>query len=431
MEKIQKETKQEFIEKTLKDWDSNPRWNNITRLYTPEQVWKLKGSITLEYTLAKMGSEKLWNYLHSEPYVNAMGALTGNQALQMAQVGLKSIYVSGWQVAADMNEAGEMYPDQSLYPADSAPKLVTRINNAFMRSDQINHLEGKNSIDWFVPIVADGEAGFGGSLNVFEFTKAMVRSGVSGVHFEDQLSAHKKCGHLGGKVLISTQGFVQTLTSARLAADVYGVPTLIIARTDANSAKLLMSDIDPVDADFITSERTVEGFYNYKGGLDASIARGLSFAPYSDLVWFETSRPDLDEARTFAEAMRAKYPDQMLAYNCSPSFNWSKHMDETQAARFQAELGELGYKFQFITLAGFHQLNYGMFKLAQGYKEKGMAAYMQLQNAEFESAAEGYQAIKHQTFVGTSYFDEVSETISQGMSSTTALKESTEAEQFH
>lgn len=426
-----RETQQDFVERTVKDWETNPRWKNITRLYEAAQVWRLKGSIQLDHTLASIGSEKLFNYLNSEPYVNALGALTGNQALQMAQAGLKAIYLSGWQVAADMNEAGEMYPDQSLYPADSAPKLARRINNAFMRADHIHHLEEKNHIDWFVPIVADGEAGFGGPLNVFEFTKAMIQAGVAGVHFEDQLSAHKKCGHLGGKVLISTRGFIQTLTSARLASDVLGVPTLIIARTDANSAKLLMSDVDPVDADFINGERTVEGFFGYKGGLDASINRGISFAPYADLVWFETSSPNLDEARTFAEAVRGKYPGQMLAYNCSPSFNWSKAMSEQQAERFQADLADLGYKFQFITLAGFHQLNYGMYELATGYKERGMAEYMKLQNAEFAAEAAGYQAIKHQRFVGTSYFDEVSDVVSQGLNSTGALKESTEAHQFH
>ncbi|MDH5403945.1 MAG: isocitrate lyase/phosphoenolpyruvate mutase family protein, partial [Candidatus Heimdallarchaeota archaeon] len=314
---------------------------------------------------------------------------------------------------------------------DSAPLLVKRINNAFMRADQIHHLEEKNGIDWFLPIVADGEAGFGGVLNVFEFTKNMIRSGVAAVHFEDQLSAHKKCGHLGGKVLTPTKNFIETLTSARLAADVYEVPTLIVARTDANSAKLLSNDSDPVDNDFITGDRSSEGFFYYSGGLDASIARGTSFAPYSDLVWFETSKPDIDEARTFSEAVRGKYPGQMLAYNCSPSFNWSKHMTEEQASRFQSELGELGYKFQFVTLAGFHQLNYGMFELATGYKERGMGEYMKLQNAEFDAEARGYQAVKHQRFVGTSYFDEVNLTITQGKTSTSALEESTEAEQFH
>ena len=360
-----------------------------------------------------------------------MGVLTGNQALQMAQAGLEAIYISGWQIAGDMNEAGEMYPDQSLYPADSGPKLVQRVNNAFMRADQIHHMEGDNNTDWFLPIVADGEAGFGGTLNVFEFTKAMIKSGAAGVHFEDQLSAHKKCGHLGGKVVTPTKQFIQTLTSARLAADVYDVPTLIIARTDANSAKLLMSDADPVDHEFITGERSSEGFYRYQGGLDASIQRGLSFAPYADLIWFETSTPDLDEAQIFANAIHQQFPNQMLAYNCSPSFNWSKYMTPDQAQRFQSDLGDLGYKFQFITLAGFHQLNYSFFKLATEYKERGMAAYMDLQNAEFEAVPLGYQAVKHQRFVGTSYFDEVSVTITEGKSETTAINESTEAAQFH
>lgn len=423
--------KEDFIRNKTEEWANDYRWLDIQRDYSPEQVWKLQGSVQLEYSLARMGAEKIWKYLHEDKYINALGALTGNQALQMATAGLKAIYVSGWQVAADMNEAGEMYPDQSLYPADSAPKLVRRINNAFMRADQLNHMEEKNHVDWFVPIVADGEAGFGGTLNVFEFTKAMIRAGVAAVHFEDQLSAHKKCGHLGGKVLTSTSSFVQTLTAARLAADVYNVPTLIIARTDANSANLLMSDADPVDADFISDKRSHEGFFYYNGGLDASISRGLSFAPYADLLWFETSSPNLDEARIFSEAILKKYPEQKLAYNCSPSFNWSKHMTSDEAARFQNDLGDLGYKFQFITLAGFHQLNHGMFTLAKAYKAKGMGAYMDLQNAEFASAADGYEAIKHQRFVGTSYFDEVSLTISGGKSATIALEDSTEAKQFN
>jgi len=422
--------KEEFIKLKLEEWKHSQRWQYIERKYTPEQVWKLQGSVQREHTLARLGAEKLWKYLHEEDYVNTMGALTGNQALQMAQAGLKAIYVSGWQVAADMNEAGEMYPDQSLYPADSGPKLVRRINNAFMRADQINHMEGNTDTDWFLPIVADGEAGFGGTLNVFEFTKAMIRAGAAGVHFEDQLSAHKKCGHLGGKVVTPTKQFIQTLTAARLAADVYNVPTIIIARTDANSAKLLMSDADPIDHDFIIGERSPEGFYRYNGGLDASIQRGLSYTPYADLLWFETSTPDLDEARTFAEAIHAKYPNQMLAYNCSPSFNWSKYMSKDEAARFQQDLADLGYKFQFITLAGFHQLNYGLFDLATRYKERGMAAYMDLQNAEFAAVKQGYQAIKHQRFVGTSYFDEVNMAISEGQSETTAFEESTEMEQF-
>lgn len=427
--------KEQAIKEIEEYWNS-PRWAGITRPYTPEDVWKIRGTVKIEYTLAKMGAEKFWRLLNEEPYIQALGALTGLQAVQMVQAGLKAIYVSGWQVAADMNDARETYPDQSLYPADSAIHLVERINKAFQRMDQIQHMEfaeGKkrHPIDWFVPIVADGEAGFGGPLNVFEFMKAMIRAGVAGVHFEDQLSAHKKCGHLGGKVLVPTRLFIQTLISARLASDVLGVPTILIARTDANSAKLLTSDIDPVDQDFIVgNERTYEGFFRFKGGLEACIARGLAYAPYADLLWFETSNPDLEEAQMFAEAIHAKFPGKMLAYNCSPSFNWKK-MAPVVAENFQEELGALGYKFQFVTLAGFHQLNYGMWKLATEYRKEGMFAYQRLQSKEFKAETEGYRAIKHQSFVGTGYFDLVSDIISQGQSSTKALDESTETDQFH
>ncbi len=421
--------KKEEIRKIEEYWDQ-PRWKGIVRPYTAEDVYRIRGSIQIEYTLAKLGAEKLWKLLTTEPYIKALGALTGNQAVQMVQAGLKAIYVSGWQVAADMNEALETYPDQSLYPADSAIKLVERINKAFMRADQIQHLEGRNDIDWFVPIIADGEAGFGGHLNVFEFMKAMIRAGAAGVHFEDQVASFKKCGHLGGKVLVPTAHFIHTLTAARLASDVLGVPTILIARTDANSAKLIMGDSDGRDHEFILPERSFEGFYRYKGGLDACIARGLEYAPYADLLWFETSNPDLEEAQIFAEAIHTKFPGKMLAYNCSPSFNWKKL--ETHVAKdFQDKLGELGYKFQFVTLAGFHQLNYGMFMLAREYLKDGMLAYQKLQDLEFQAEKFGYKAIRHQSFVGTGYFDEISQIITGGKSSTVALKESTEMEQFH
>ncbi len=421
--------------KEIEEYWKSPRWNGIVRPYSAEDVWKIRGTIKIEHTLARMGATKFWRYMEEEPYIQALGALTGLQAIQMVQAGLKAIYVSGWQVAADMNDARETYPDQSLYPADSAIHLVERINKAFQRMDQIQHVEmaeGKRQhpIDWFVPIIADGEAGFGGPLNVFEFMKAMIRAGAAGVHFEDQLSAHKKCGHLGGKVLVPTRQFIQTLVSARLASDVLGVPTILIARTDANSAKLITNDIDPSDHEFIIDERTHEGFYRYKGGLEACIARGLAYAPYADLLWFETSNPDLEEARMFAEAIHAKFPGKYLAYNCSPSFNWKK-MAPAVAEDFQEELGALGYKFQFVTLAGFHQLNYGMWKLAMEYRREGMFAYQRLQSKEFRAEKEGYRAVRHQSFVGTGYFDLISDIISQGQSSTKALDESTEADQFH
>lgn len=413
-----------------RSWASEPRWQGIKRNYSAADVIRLRGSIQLEYTLARMGAERLWHLLQTEDYVHALGALTGNQAMQMVKAGLKAIYLSGWQVAADANLAGQMYPDQSLYPANSVPYMVKRINQTLQRADQIHHAEGKHHIDWFAPIVADAEAGFGGLLNAFELMKAMIEAGAAGVHFEDQLASEKKCGHLGGKVLVPTGQFIRTLTAARLAADVMGVPTILIARTDANGAYLITSDIDPRDQDFLTGERTPEGFFRMRGGLEAAIARGLAYAPYADLIWCETAHPDLNEARRFAEAIQAQYPGKLLAYNCSPSFNWKRHLDNTTIARFQQELGAMGYKFQFITLAGFHTLNYSMFELARGYKNKGMTAYVRLQEAEFVAEPYGYTAIKHQREVGTGYFDLVSEIISGGTSSTKALAGSTETEQF-
>src|SRR5712691_1250418 len=415
------------------DWASNPRWKGVERPYTAEDVLRLRGSIHIEHTLARMGAERLWELLQTEPYVNALGAMTGNQAVQQVQAGLKAIYVSGWQVAADANNAGTMYPDQSLYPADSVPNLCRRINNALQRADQVHHAEGKVAPGqtWFAPLVADAEAGFGGTLNTFELMKGMIEAGAACVHFEDQLSSAKQCGHLGGKVLVSTAEAVQKLVAARLAADVMGVPTLVMARTDANSAHLLTSDIDARDRKFCTGERTAEGFFRIRGGIESAIARGLAYAPYADLLWCETSEPNLEEARRFADAIHAKYPEKMLAYNCSPSFNWRKKLDEQAIARFQTELAGMGYKFQFVTLAGFHALNLSMFELARQYKETGMAAYSALQEKEFASErAHGYQAAKHQRFVGTGYFDQVQQVISGGLASTTALAESTEAEQF-
>jgi isocitrate lyase len=411
-------------------WELDERWQGVTRPYSAEDVIRLRGSIDIEHTLARRGSEKLWNLLHEEDYINALGALTGNQAVQQVRAGLKAIYLSGWQVAADANLSGQMYPDQSLYPANSVPSVVKRINQALQRADQVHYVEGDESIDWFVPIVADAEAGFGGQLNVFELMKGMIESGASAVHFEDQLSSEKKCGHLGGKVLLPTQTSVKNLISARLAADVMGVPTLIVARTDANAADLITSDVDSYDAPFITGERTPEGFFRTKAGLDQAIARGLAYAPYADLVWCETSEPSLEEARQFAEAIHKEHPGKLLAYNCSPSFNWKKKLDDETIAKFQIELGKMGYKFQFVTLAGFHALNHSMFELARGYKDRGMAAYSELQEAEFASEIHGYSATRHQREVGTGYFDEVSMVISGGTSSTTALKGSTEAEQF-
>jgi len=409
----------------------NNRWDGITRPYTLQDVQKLRGTIDIQYTLADLGARRLWNLLHTEPYVQALGALTGNQAMQQVKAGLKAIYLSGWQVAADANLAGQMYPDQSLYPANSVPEVVRKINHTLLRADQIHSSEGVNGIHWLAPIVADAEAGFGGPLNAFELMKALIDAGAAGVHFEDQLASEKKCGHLGGKVLVPTSQFIRTLTAARLAADVMNVPTVIIARTDADSANLLTTDIDPRDQKFITGERTAEGFFRVKSGIEQAIDRALSYAPYADLIWCETSHPDLGEAREFAEAVHAKYPGKLLAYNCSPSFNWAKKLDPDTIARFQEELGEMGYKFQFVTLAGFHALNYSMFTLAHDYKRRGMAAYSELQQNEFASETKGYTATKHQREVGTGYFDLVTQIVSGGTSSTTALAGSTEKEQFY
>ncbi len=404
----------------------------IARDYSPGDVAALRGSVRIEHTLARWGAERLRALLESEAYVPALGAMTGNQAMQMVRAGLKAIYVSGWQVAADNNNAGAMYPDQSLYPVDSGPELVRRINRTLQRADQIQHLEGDGDIDWFAPIVADAEAGFGGALNAFELTKSYIEAGAAAVHFEDQLASEKKCGHMGGKVLVPTQQHIRTLNAARLAADVMDVPTLIVARTDAESAKLLTSDVDPQDRQFITGERSPEGFYRLSEGssFERCVARAIAFARYADLVWIETSKPDLDQARRFAEAIHRELPGQMLAYNCSPSFNWSGNLDQGDIARFQRELGAMGYKFQFVTLAGFHALNHSMFELARGYRERGMAAYSELQNAEFASEAAGYTATRHQREVGTGYFDAVATAIAGGQSSTTALTGSTEEAQF-
>jgi isocitrate lyase len=414
-----------------KDWTSNPRWQGITRPYSAEDVVRLRGSLQIEHTLARRGAEHLWELIHTEPPVRALGALTGHQAVQQVQVGLKAIYVSGWQVAADANSASQTYPDQSLYPADSAPNLVKGINNALRRADQIHHLEDAGGVDWYAPIVADAEAGFGGSLNAYELMQAMIKAGAAGVHFEDQLASAKKCGHMGGKVLVPTQEFITKLIAARLAADVMGVPTILIARTDANSARLLTSDIDPKDLRFTTGERTVEGYYRIRDGLDSAIARGLSYAPYCDMIWCETAHPDLEEARRFAEAVHAKYPGKPLAYNCSPSFNWRRNLDDATIARFQAALGEMGYLFLFVTLAGFHSLNAAMFELARGYNESAMSAFTRLQERELDLEKRyGFRALKHQTFVGVGYFDYIQEVISGGQASTTALHDSTEEEQF-
>lgn len=408
------------------------RFDGIKRNYTPADVERLRGSVQIAYTLAERTSLKLWELLHTEDYINALGALSGNQAMQMVRAGLKAIYLSGWQVAADANAAGQMYPDQSLYPANSAPELVRKINKTLQRADQIEHAEGGAKRDWFAPIVADAEAGFGGPLNAHEIMKAFIEAGAAGVHFEDQLASEKKCGHLGGKVLIPTQAHVRNLNAARLAADICGVPTLIVARTDAESAKLITSDVDERDREFLTGERTPEGFFRLKDGtgLAHCIKRGLAFAEYADLLWWETSHPNLDEARQFAEAVKKEFPNKLLAYNCSPSFNWEANLDKDTIAKFQRELGAMGYKFQFVTLAGFHSLNYGMFELARGYRDRGMAAYSELQQAEFAAETHGYTATRHQREVGTGYFDQVAVAISGGESSTTALKESTEAAQF-
>ncbi|MBV8416280.1 MAG: isocitrate lyase [Verrucomicrobia bacterium] len=407
------------------------RWQGISRPYQPEDVERLRGSFSVEYTLARKGAERLWHLLHAEEYVPALGALTGNQAVQQVKAGLKAIYLSGWQVAADANLSGQMYPDQSLYPANSVPAVVKRINQALLRADQIYHHEGKNGVDWMAPIVADAEAGFGGPLNVFELVKAMIEAGAGGVHLEDQLASEKKCGHMGGKVLVPTRQAIRNLVAARLAADVCSVPTVIVARTDANAAALLTSDIDEKDRPFLTGERTVEGFYRVRAGIDQAIARGLSYAPYADLLWCETSEPNLIEAKKFANGIHAKFPGKLLAYNCSPSFNWRKKLADNAIASFQKDLAAMGYKFQFITLGGFHALNYSMFTLAKGYRERGMLAYADLQSAEFAAEAQGYTATKHQREVGTGYFDDVAQTIAQGTSSTIALNGSTEHEQFH
>jgi isocitrate lyase len=406
------------------------RFDGIVRDYGPDEVARLSGSLVVQHTLAQVGARKLWRSLHEEPFVNALGALTGNQAMQQVRAGLRAIYLSGWQVAADANNAGQMYPDQSLYPATSVPDVVRRINRTLQRADQIQHMEGKGDIDWFAPIVADAEAGFGGPLNAFELMKGMIEAGAAGVHFEDQLASEKKCGHLGGKVLVPTQSFIRTLNAARLAADVCDVPTLIVARTDADSAALLTSDIDERDRPFCTGERTPEGFFRVRAGLEQAIDRGLSYAPYADLLWCETSKPDLQEAREFAAGIHAQFPGKLLAYNCSPSFNWKAKLDAATIARFQRELGAMGYKFQFVTLAGFHALNHGMFELARGYAERGMSAYAELQSAEFASEEFGYTATKHQREVGTGYFDEVAKAIGGGQSSTVALEGSTEEAQF-
>jgi isocitrate lyase len=413
-----------------REWETNPRWNGVTRDYTAEDVLRLRGSIDIRHTLAEMGAERLWDLLNTEPYVNSLGALTGNQAVQQVRAGLKAIYLSGWQVAADANMAGHMYPDQSLYPSNSVPQVVKRINQALQRADQIDHMEGRSGTHWFAPIIADAEAGFGGALNAFELMKMMIESGAAAVHFEDQLASEKKCGHLGGKVLVPTQQFIRTLASARLAADVMGVDTLVVARTDAHSATLITSDIDERDHPFITGERTAEGFYRIRNGLEMAIDRAISYAPYADVLWCETSTPDIDEAREFAEGVHAKYPGKLLAYNCSPSFNWAKKLSADEIASFQKELGAMGYKFQFVTLAGFHALNFSMFELARQYQEEGMTAYSRLQQAEFASEQYGYTATRHQREVGTGYFDEVAKVISVGESSTTALAGSTEAAQF-
>ncbi len=413
-----------------RDWETNARWSGITRDYTAEDVLRLRGSVDIKYTLAEMGAERLWELLESDPYVAALGALTGNQAMQQVRAGLKAIYLSGWQVAADANLAGHMYPDQSLYPSNSVPQVVKRINQALQRADQIDYSEGKNDTHWFAPIVADAEAGFGGCLNAFELMRMMIEAGAAGVHFEDQLASEKKCGHLGGKVLVPTSGFIRMLTAARLAADVMRVPTLVVARTDANSATLLTSDVDERDQPFITGQRTAEGFFTIKGGLDMAIARAIAYAPYADVLWCETSTPDLAEARRFAEEVHKVHPGKMLAYNCSPSFNWAKKLDAETIANFQRQLAAMGYKFQFVTLAGFHALNYSMFELARQFHEEGMPAYSRLQQSEFAAEANGYTATKHQHEVGTGYFDEVVKVITAGQSSTVALEGSTEAAQF-
>ncbi len=413
-----------------REWTQNPRWQGVERAYAPEDVLRLRGTLPIEYSLARHGAEKLWKRLTTDDYVNALGALTGNQAIQMAKAGLKAIYLSGWQVAADANNAFQMYPDQSLYPADSVPRIVKNINNALQRANQIYHGEGDDSIDWYLPIVADAEAGFGGVLNAFELMKSMIEAGAAGVHFEDQLSSAKKCGHMGGKVLVPTQEAVQKLVAARLAADIMNIPTILVARTDALGARLLTSDVDERDEAFVTGKRTVEGFFEVRSGMDQAISRSLAYAPFVDLLWFESSKPNLDEAKQFSEAIRAKFPGKLLAYNCSPSFNWKKNLDDATIAKFQRELAAMGYQFQFITLAGFHALNYSMFDLADKYRDQGMTAYVELQEQEFASESRGYTATKHQREVGAGYFDDVTHIITGGTSSITALAGSTEEEQF-
>ncbi len=419
----------------LPDWNdtselASHRFDGIRRDYTPEDVQQLRGSVPIQHTLAERGAQRLWRMLHEEDFINALGAMSGNQAMQMVKAGLKAIYLSGWQVAADANLAGQMYPDQSLYPANSVPLVVQRINQCLQRADQISHAEGDDSTDWFAPIIADAEAGFGGPLNAFELMKAMIGAGAAGVHFEDQLASEKKCGHLGGKVLVPTQTFVRTLNAARLAADVSGVPTVLVARTDADAAALITSDVDERDHEFLTGERTPDGFFRTREGLDQAIARGLSYAPYADMVWCETSRPDLAQAAKFAESIHAQFPGKLLAYNCSPSFNWKSNLDDNTIARFQRELGAMGYKFQFVTLAGFHALNHSMFELASGYRDEGMSAYSRMQQSEFASETTGYTATRHQREVGTGYFDLVAKAAAGGESSTTAMEGSTEKAQF-
>ena len=422
--------KNEFVEKIGKEWKTSPRWKGIVRPYSPEDVHRLKGTVEREYTLGKLGANRLWKLLNEEKYVHVLSAVTGNQAVQQVKAGLKAIYVSRWQVAADMNNSLRMYPDQSLYPSDSVPYLIKRINNSLLRADQIHHLKDDHGTQWMAPLVADAEAGFGGPLHAFEIMKHMIEEGAAGVHFEDQLASVKKCGHLGGKVLVPTREFITKLIAARLAADVSGVATILIARTDAHSASLITSDVDPYDQPFIHGQRTHEGFYPVKPGIKQAIARGLAFAPYADLLWFETSKPDLGEAKEFAAALHGRYPRKLLAYNCSPSFNWKANLDDATIAKFQDSLGQMGYKFQFVTLSGFHSLNYSMFMLAKGYSKDGMSAYSRLQNSEFEAEKDGYEATKHQEFVGTGYFDAVTEIASQGLASTLSMEGSTEKEQF-
>src|SRR2546430_1793337 len=422
--------KQEFTSALERAWKTDSRWGGVTRPYTAADVHRLRGSIVIEYSLARYGAARLWQLLQEEDYVHVLSAITGNQAIQEVQAGLKAIYVSGWQVAADANNANEMYPDQSLYPSDSVPTLLRRINNALKRADEIAHLKSDDSIYWFAPLVADAEAGFGGPLHAFEIMKNMIDAGAAGVHFEDQLASVKKCGHLGGKVLVPTSEFITKLVAARLAADVCGVDTILVARTDANSATLLTSDCDEYDRRFLTGDRTTEGFFQVKNGVEAAIARALAYAPYADLLWFEPSKPDIEEARRFGEAVHAKFPRKLLAYNCSPSFNWKKHLTKAQIASFQKELGGMGYKFQFVTLSAFHALNHGLWLLAKEFKERGMAAYADLQEREFTSERDGYEAIRHQEFVGVAYFDEVTQVATNGKSATLAMEGSTEQEQF-